>query len=554
MTFNLDTCPGRSGLVKVGFAILVLAAGCFATPDVSRLTCKKSDQCPPSYQCNVSVTPGRCCKPNDAICNGSRADASSSTQDGGSTPVDATGSNRNEVALPDGIASDSSTDAGKDQPTNDVLPSPATGTSDSGGTGPETGPDSLLAPDAPSIDAPQKLDALDGSMDLPSIGDAPSLGPDAAGSDSRIDAGPDTAPSGSPPGATCSKAAECASNNCSDGVCCDFACTGSCQSCALSGKVGTCSAVTGAPASGHPPCGGGGSCAGSCNGQSASCYYPGATTACATAVCVNGSATPARACDGAGNCSSAGAIPCGAFICGTAACFSSCTDNSQCVSGAACVSGKCTVCSTGQTVCPNLCTNLQSDNSHCGACSGSVCSANQQCSGGACLLADGQPCLSDVQCAAGKCSLFYQDADGDGYPTMSYKLGWCNVSASKTAGFIPAPSNPANWDCCDGTENGFPGPAEVHPGQTAYFTQPASNCTIGYDYDCSGLAEKQSEPDVNDTCVADSTGTSCVVIQASGIPPEDCGQLYNTPAMCNKRTGFCGFNNNNSNVGNVACH
>jgi|GEM_PF-5877817 hypothetical protein len=545
MTFNLDTRPGRSGLVRVGLAILVLAAGCFATPDVSRLTCKKSDQCPPSYQCNVTVTPGRCCKPNDAICNSSRADASSPTQDGHFTPVDATGNNRNEVALPDGIASDSSTDAGKDQPSNDVPPSPETGTSDSGGTGPEIGPDSPLAPDAPSIDATQ-LDAPDDSTDLTSIGDAPSLGPDAAGSDSRIDAGPDTTLSGAPPGATCSKAAECASNNCSDGVCCDLACTGSCQSCALSEKVGTCSLVTGVPASGHPPCGGSGYCAGSCNGQSSSCYYPGVKTTCATAACINGSATPARACDGAGNCSSAGSIPCGAFICGTAACLSSCTDNSQCVSGAACVSGRCTVCSTGQTVCPNLCTNLQSDDSHCGACSGtgSACSATQQCTGGKCLLASGQGCTSDAQCAVGKCALFYLDIDNDQYPSSQNSAGWCGATYPLAAGYI-APRADGKWDCCDND-------LLVHPDQAEYFTVSTTSCSVGFDYDCSGSIEKQpmagSEP-----CAFDA---SQVCGSATGTPSEACGSLHRAaeceavttvnPPLCVSTTSMVG--------GTVGCH
>ena len=49
-------------------------------------------------------------------------------------------------------------------------------------------------------------------------------------------------------GASCSAATECGSTFCAQGVCCDTACTGACQSCALTGTLGTCTNVpTGAP-------------------------------------------------------------------------------------------------------------------------------------------------------------------------------------------------------------------------------------------------------------------------------------------------------------------
>ena len=42
-------------------------------------------------------------------------------------------------------------------------------------------------------------------------------------------------------GHTCTSFTECASGNCTDGVCCDTACNGTCQQCNLAGKRGTCS-------------------------------------------------------------------------------------------------------------------------------------------------------------------------------------------------------------------------------------------------------------------------------------------------------------------------
>ncbi len=44
-------------------------------------------------------------------------------------------------------------------------------------------------------------------------------------------------------GQACVNAPECLSGNCADGVCCNDTCTDECKSCALSGKVGTCTNI-----------------------------------------------------------------------------------------------------------------------------------------------------------------------------------------------------------------------------------------------------------------------------------------------------------------------
>jgi len=43
-----------------------------------------------------------------------------------------------------------------------------------------------------------------------------------------------------PNGSTCSAASECGSTYCVDGYCCNSTCTGTCQSCAVAGKLGSC--------------------------------------------------------------------------------------------------------------------------------------------------------------------------------------------------------------------------------------------------------------------------------------------------------------------------
>src|SRR5436190_2542374 len=46
-----------------------------------------------------------------------------------------------------------------------------------------------------------------------------------------------------PIGTACTMPTECDSGFCAQGFCCDQACTGTCKSCAISGKQGTCSNV-----------------------------------------------------------------------------------------------------------------------------------------------------------------------------------------------------------------------------------------------------------------------------------------------------------------------
>jgi hypothetical protein len=352
------------------------------------------------------------------------------------------------------------------------------------------------------------------------------------------------------PGSSCTSGSQCANGTCADGVCCDSSCTGACQSCALAGSVGSCSYVSGSPAPNHSACGGTGVCAGTCNGRSAACSYPDSQTTCVAAGCASGSATDARYCNGAGTCSPGSTPhPCSPFACGASTCLAVCSDNSQCVSGAACVGGACTVCSP-LTVCPGLCVNLQTSNAHCGACSGTICGATQQCAGGRCLLANGQQCSTSAVCASGTCNMFYQDADNDGYPVSTISVGYCSGSPPPGSNYIPARSD-GKWDCCDAD-------GSIHPDQTNYFFTASALCGGSWDYDCSGTVDKQCEPDVGDTCVSDGAG-GCTTIVACGIPSTNangnsanCGDQYRYATFCSLRGG-CTFNNN-SDLFYLGCH
>jgi len=66
-------------------------------------------------------------------------------------------------------------------------------------------------------------------------------------------------------GSTCTVGTECISNSCSDGVCCNSSCSGTCQKCSLSGSVGTCTYISNGEdpdneCSGMNSCNGSGGC------------------------------------------------------------------------------------------------------------------------------------------------------------------------------------------------------------------------------------------------------------------------------------------------------
>lgn len=89
-------------------------------------------------------------------------------------------------------------------------------------------------------------------------------------------------------GQTCAAKTDCQSNVCKDGFCCDSVCTGSCQSCAVPGKEGSCSSVTGQTdpdtCTGIKTCNGTGQCAlvdgqscsiaSDCVNNNCNTYYP----------------------------------------------------------------------------------------------------------------------------------------------------------------------------------------------------------------------------------------------------------------------------------------
>jgi hypothetical protein len=220
-------------------------------------------------------------------------------------------------------------------------------------------------------------------------------------------------------GAACAAAGECVSGFCSGGVCCDQGCTGICQSCNLTGTVGSC----------RPRL---------------------AQTTCGAASCTGAMFTPAAMCDGNGACKVGSSVGCGAYLCGTSACKTSCASNADCATGYGCQSGACVAAKATGTACAAA--------SECasGFCSGGVC-CDQSCTGicqscnmtgtvGSC-----RPKLAQTTCGAASCvgAIFTPAAmcDGNGACKVGSSVGCgayvCGTSACKT-------SCASNADCATG--------------------------------------------------------------------------------------------------------
>jgi MYXO-CTERM domain-containing protein len=152
-------------------------------------------------------------------------------------------------------------------------------------------------------------------------------------------------------GQSCSKDATCKGNaNCVEGVCCNTACTGNCQSCLKANTGldtdGTCANVLDdldpkdrcEPGAGYPK-----SCAapGLCNGQGACRAFAKDTVECDDDACSDSTLTT-YTCNGAGTCK-AKSVQCNPFKCDVTnnLCRVACSSNAECIAGSFCDKGTC---------------------------------------------------------------------------------------------------------------------------------------------------------------------------------------------------------------------
>lgn len=253
-------------------------------------------------------------------------------------------------------------------------------------------------------------------------------------------------------GEKCTIKDECASGVCADGVCCATACGGQCQACNETGKVGTCTRITGAPRGTRTPCTSTvATCGGTCDGSSdTKCAYPGAEKTCTAAKCSTdlATATSASACNEAGACTAAQTINCGASgsYCASGACTTKLPPGGSCTGNLQCASGNCsnnTCCAAGLTWCGGACVDLQTSNAHCGACNRAC--GSQQCMAGLCCDANSVKCGSSCCGPNHKCSNNVCSCTGT---TLS--CGQCG-----SWGFDSGPSSTEGWIDPDSSSSGI---------------------------------------------------------------------------------------------------
>ena len=264
----------------------------------------------------------------------------------------------------------------------------------------------------------------DASADRPATTDAPA-GIDVAtdgvgtGTDAPVTPGGDIA-------GACADHTDCKSGFCFDGVCCRSECAGLCQSCALSGSLGTCmNASVGTDPRNECPDDGVAGCMrdGTCDGTGACAVYA-TGVICRAQACTGSTVTHAALCDGQGACGAGTTQSCGQYVCGSdGKCRATCASAADCVAGAACVGGSCgpkppgAACTAGGECASTIC----AQNVCCAtACTGTCKSCAIAGSEGQCINAasgtdpldqcgdqGGATCGSDGTCdGAGACRFY----------------------------------------------------------------------------------------------------------------------------------------------------
>jgi hypothetical protein len=257
-------------------------------------------------------------------------------------------------------------------------------------------------------------------------------------------------------GMRCSEAGQCGSGFCADGFCCALACTGVCQTCALPGSEGTCSA---APEGQDPreecaqePMAGCG-LNGACDGKNACARYA-AGTECAPGRCTAAIEYAASLCDGNGACVAGSSRSCSPGMCTGSSCASKCVAQTDCQNGFFCDVGKCVV---------------RRNN-------GAACTLAVQCASNQCV--DGFCCNTTCTQTCSACN-------------VSGKAGTCSPIPSgqdpQTECPVEAPTTCGRAGGCNGA-----GACRLHAAGVSCQAQSCSGSTLTGARSCNGLGVCQS--------------------------------------------------------------
>jgi hypothetical protein len=316
-------------------------------------------------------------------------------------------------------------------------------------------------------------------------------------------------------GDACTGADACRSGFCVDGVCCQTACGGLCQTCAHPGAPGFCLSVS----DGQDPRN---DCAespkascqqdGTCDGRGACRKFYRAGTICTEPAC-SGQAMLALAatCDGAGTCAPGQTLSCEPYACAEGACRMACAGDTDCAAPRVCREGSCgrspngAPCTTGAT-----CNSLSCvDGVCCGtACTETCRACNLAGSAGACtLIPDGQDAAADCPPeAAATCGRNGKCAAG-------------GVCAKHADGAVCAPAS-----CASSTQSSV----RTCDGGGACRAAVVVSCGV---YACGGLACRAA-------CAADAECAADHYCAApTCVPKLDSGLACSAASQC--RSGFC---------------
>jgi hypothetical protein len=302
-------------------------------------------------------------------------------------------------------------------------------------------------------------------------------------------------------GKSCTKASQCANGNCVDGVCCDQACSGTCQACSAAkkgaGKDGVCGNIA---ADSDPD----NDCAadapstcksnGDCDGQGACKKYL-AGTECGANQC-SGSQLTGRQCDGLGNCGNGQTTSCAPYVCLTSSCATGCGDDNGCVAGSYCAGGAC---------------KAKADN-------GQACTSNHECSTAFCV--EGVCCDTACNGVCQACAAANKLSGPD---------GTCDLAKVGTDAHGDCDDDLATSCKRNGSCNGKGACSLYDVGIACGITSCEGNVQTGFACDGSGKCEANATNDCGlYACMSGACITNCT-------DNTDC----NTNAFCNVAKGTC---------------
>ncbi len=372
-------------------------------------------------------------------------------------------------------------------------------------------------------------------------------------------------------GQSCTMTSDCLTgNSCVDGVCCSASSCSTCQACNLASSPGNCANVPASSLEPHglcatsPPCGNTGACDGAGH-----CQLGGTSVPCGTATCSGSTFTPSSHCNGSGGCAAPTSSGCSPYVCGTNACKTTCTADSDCVAPFTCQGSSSTkscalkpnsqVCSSASQCISGFCTDgVCCGSGPCGTCKacnvnglGSCaaiaadtpapsgqCGANGTCGntgtcngGGACTQAS-----TSVSCAAATCS-------GTTFTPMAFCTGGgacATVSNSSCAPYrcataICSGSCSVDTDCV---------PAG---GKNSYCTGTGGACLSvkATGVACLSNHECSSGACVDGVCCGSASCPTCQACNVSG----SVGSCANVPDTATEPHSRCGVNGTCGNTG-----